>query len=176
MKVRFGEKGIKDVPITEVTPENYIVPEGEENTYHVIQEIPSYHQRTGKRLSKPRVQKYGAKEFKAIERILKQQGYEITVLYDPTAFLMQQEREREERKTLTAAKKRELEQKRYEAEKAKMKSEILAELKEEGWVKESRSVRLTDDGISGLGNTEDTPKNGKQPANTIKNGKGGKGK
>lgn len=63
---------------------------------------------------------------------MKQQGYEITVLYDPTAFLMQQEREREERKTLTAAKKRELEQKRYEAEKAKMKDEILAELKAAG--------------------------------------------
>lgn len=138
MRVKFGLNGTKDVPLTEVTPENYLVPDGEENTYHVIQEIKTFDQRTGKRLSKPRVQKYGAKEFPAIQRILKQQGYEITVLYDPTAYLKAKAEEAEERKALVGAKKLELEQKRYEAEKAKMKAEILAELKEAGIIPESK--------------------------------------
>lgn len=131
MRVKFGS-GTKDVPLTEVTPENYIVPEGEENTYHVIQEITTFNQRTGKRMSKPRVQKYGAKEYPAIARILKQQGYDITVLYDPTKYLAAQAEAEAERKALTTQKKRELEQRKYEAEKAKVKAEILAELKEAG--------------------------------------------
>lgn len=131
MRVLFG-KGTKDVPITEVTAENYIVPEGEEGSYHVIQEVKTFDQRTGKRLSQPRVQKYGAKEFKQIGRILKQQGYEITVLYDPTEWLKQKEAEAEERKALTVQKRRELEARKREEEKAKMKEEIIAELKAAG--------------------------------------------
>jgi ribosomal protein S8 len=133
MRVKFGN-GTKDVPILEVTPENYIVPEGEKQSYHVVQEVTTFDQRTGKRLSKPRIQKYGAKEFPSIARILKQQGYEITVLYDPTQYLKEQEQQAAEFKALTAEKKRELEQKKYEAEKAKMKAEILAELKAEGLI------------------------------------------
>ena len=155
MRVKFGLNGTKDVPLTEVIPENYIVPAGEENTYHVIQEITTFDQRTGKRLSKPRVQKYGAKEYKTIARILKQQGYDITVLYDPTDFLKKQEAEAEERKLLVGAKKRELEQKRYEAEKAKMKAEILAELKEAGIIPEKKPAEQKP-------KTEQKPKGGKK--------------
>ena len=33
MRVKFGNS-IKDVPLLEVTKENYIVPRGEEDTYH----------------------------------------------------------------------------------------------------------------------------------------------
>ena len=131
MKVKFGT-GTKDVPLSEVNAANYIVPAGEEGSYHVIQEITTFDQRTGKRLSKPRVQKYGPKEYKNIARILKQQGYEITVLYDPTDYLKEQAEKEEELKMLTVEKKRELEQKRREDEKAKLKAEILAELKESG--------------------------------------------
>ena len=131
MKVKFGT-GTKDVPLSEVNAANYIVPAGEEGSYHVIQEITTFDQRTGKRLSKPRVQKYGPKEYKNIARILKQQGYEITVLYDPTDYLKEQDEKAEELKMLTVEKKRELEQKRREEEKAKLKAEILAELKESG--------------------------------------------
>lgn len=131
MKVKFGT-GTKDVPLSEVNAANYIVPAGEEGSYHVIQEITTFDQRTGKRLSKPRVQKYGPKEYKSIARILKQQGYEITVLYDPTDHLKEQAEKAEELKNMTAEKKRELEQKRREEEKAKLKAEILAELKESG--------------------------------------------
>ena len=131
MKVKFGN-GVKDVPIREVTAANYIVPAGEENAYHVLQDIPRYDPRTGKPLSTPRIQKYGAREFKDLSRNLKQQGYELTILYDPTEYLRKQAEELEAQRTLTAEKKRELEQKRREAEKAQMKAEILAELKEAG--------------------------------------------
>ena len=131
MRVKFGS-GTKDVPISEVNAANYIVPQGEEGTYHVRQEITNFDPKTGKRLSKPRIQKYGPKEFNQIVSILKQQGYEITILHDPTDFLKKQEEELEALRNMTAEKKKELEQKRYEEEKAKMKAEILEELKESG--------------------------------------------
>ena len=131
MRVKFGN-GTKDVPIIEVNAANYIVPQGEEGAYHVRQEITAFDPKTGKRLSQPRIQKYGPKEYKQIERILRQQGYEITVLHDPTDFLKKQEEELEALRNMTAEKKKELEQKRYEEEKAKMKAEILKELKESG--------------------------------------------
>lgn len=134
MKVKFGNS-VKDVHIKEVTPENYLVPKGEEAAYHVMQCIPFFDQRTGKDLSNYRIQKYGAKEYHDISRNLKQLGYKITVLYDPTEFLKKQEEERENLENLTAAKKRELEAKRREAEKAALKAEILAELKEQGLIK-----------------------------------------
>lgn len=131
MRVRFGE-GTKDVPLSEVTAANYIVPNGEENTYHVLQDIPRYDQRTGKKLSVARIQKYGFKEFKDINRILRQQGYELTILYDPTDYIAKQKQAEEDRKALTEAKRRELEQKRRDADKAAMKAEILEELKAAG--------------------------------------------
>ena len=131
MKVKFGN-GVKDVPIREVTAANNIVPAGEENAYHELEDIPRYDPHTAKPLSPPRIQKYGAREFKDLSRTLKQQGYELTILYDPTEYLRKQAEELEAQRNLTAEKKRELEQKRREAEKAQMKAEILAELKEAG--------------------------------------------
>lgn len=130
MRVKFGS-GTKDVPIIEVNAANYIVPQGEEGAYHVRQEITSFDSKTGKRLSQPRIQKYGPKEYKQIVSILKQQGYEITVLHDPTDFLKKQEEELEALRNMTAEKKKELEQKRYEEEKAKMEAAILEKLKAE---------------------------------------------
>lgn len=152
MRVKFGS-GTKDVPLLDaatgnynVTPENYIVPEDEQGSYHVIQEIKDFDRRTGKRLSRPRLQKYGAKEFPAIQRILKQQGYDITVLYNPAKYLQAQAEAEEERKNLTSQKERELEQKKYEAEKAKMKAEILAELKEAGIIPQKTEGSKTGSG------------------------------
>jgi hypothetical protein len=131
MRVKFG-KGTKDVPVRDVTAENYIVPKGEEGSYHVKQEVKTFNARTGERLSKPRMQKYGAKEFKQIERILRQQGYEIEVLYDPTEWLNQQAEARAEREALTARQQHDRKVAQREAEKAAMKAEIIAELKAAG--------------------------------------------
>lgn len=131
MRVKFG-KGTKDVPVRDVTAENYIVPKGEEGSYHVKQEVKTFNARTGERLSKPRVQKYGAKEFKQIERILRQQGYEIEVLYDPTEWLNQQAEAKAELEALTARQQHDRKVAQREAEKAAMKAEIIDELKAAG--------------------------------------------
>ena len=53
------------MPIEKLTPENYIVPKGEERFYHVVIEVEQFDQKTGKRLSRPRVQKFGKKMFEA---------------------------------------------------------------------------------------------------------------
>lgn len=144
MLVKFGQ-GTKDVPIKEVTAANYIVPKGEEHTYHVLQCLPNYHQRTGQDLSQRRIQKYGLKEFKDISRILRQQGYELTILYDPTDYIKSQQEAEEERKALTETKRRELEAKKREAEKAALKAEILAELKEQGIIPSETKKAATDE-------------------------------
>jgi hypothetical protein len=139
MRVKFGNT-TKDVPIVEVTAENYIVPRGEEGTYHCRIEQKQFDQRSGKRLSKPRIQKFDAKMYPSIIRNLRQQGWDIEVLYDPTDFLKEQEAKRQERETLTIQQRKELEEKRKAAERKALKDEILAELKAAGMLKEPKTT------------------------------------
>ena len=131
MRVRFGN-GTKDVPLIEVTRENYIVPQGEENTYHCRIEQKQFHPRTGKRLSVPRIQKFDAKMFTSLQRNLKMQGWDVEILYDPTEFLKEQEAKVAEMKQLTYQQRKELEAARKKQEREAMKKEILEELKAEG--------------------------------------------
>lgn len=86
MLVRFNE-GTKDVPMTEVTAENYIVPSNELHKYHVILEVKKFNSENGERLSKPHLQKFGKKTYEKILPDLKKQGFSITMLYDPTEYL-----------------------------------------------------------------------------------------
>ena len=139
MRVKFGNS-TKDVPIVEVTAENYIVPRGEEGTYHCRIEQKQFDPRSGKRLSKPRIQKFDAKMYPAIARNLRQQGWDIEVLHDPTEILKEQELRRQERESLTIQQRKELEAKRKEAEKQAMKAEIIAELKAAGLLKEPKTT------------------------------------
>ena len=141
MRVRFGNS-TKDVPIVEVTAENYIVPRGEEGTYHCRIEQKQFDPRSGKRLSRPRIQKFDAKMYPAIARSLRQQGWDIEVLHDPTDFLQEQEAKRQERETLTIQQRKELEEKRKAAERKALKDEILAELKAAGMLKEPKTAGL----------------------------------
>lgn len=131
MRVKFGN-ATKDVSILEVTPENYIVPKGEENTYHCRIEQRQFDASTGRRLSVPRIQKFEAKMFPMLQRTLKQQGWKVEILYDPTDYNREQEAEEQERRELTLKQRKELEEKRKKQEREKMKAEILAELKEAG--------------------------------------------
>lgn len=131
MRVRFGN-ATKDVSLLEVTPENYIVPKGEENTYHCRIEQRQFDASTGRRLSVPRIQKFEAKMFPMLQRTLKQQGWTVEILYDPTDYNREQEAEEQERRELTLKQRKELEEKRKKQEREKMKAEILAELKEAG--------------------------------------------
>lgn len=112
----------------EVTAENYIVPKGEEGTYHCRIEQTQFNPRNGKRVSRPRIQKFEAKMFPSILRNLKLQGWDVDVLHDPTEFLKEQEAKRQEMQELTYKQRQELEAKRKQAEKQALKDEILAEM------------------------------------------------
>ena len=87
MFVKTDDGGKKDVEITAVTKDNYIVPDKEKHLWHVTMEIPTFDPKNGKRISRPKLQKFGAKTFHTLRESWEKQGYEITVLYDPTAYL-----------------------------------------------------------------------------------------
>ena len=81
-------KDNKDLPILEITPENYKVPAGEENTYHVKMEVKSFDQHTGERLSHPFIQKFSRVDFEnGMMSQLRQQGYDTVILHDPKEWL-----------------------------------------------------------------------------------------
>lgn len=78
----------RNTQIADLTPENYIVPAGEEKSYHCIVEVVQFDQKTGKRISKPRVQKFGKKIFEnVVFDSLKKQGYSVTILHNPTEWM-----------------------------------------------------------------------------------------
>lgn len=144
MRVKTTGGKTKDVAITDVNPENYIVPSNEQHLYHCVIEVRKFDSETGKRLSVPRVQKFGKKSFEnGILDALREQGYTITVLHDPNEYVKAQA---EEKAALTAAQQKAAEEKaaadakaRAEAEakakaeeKAALRAEILAELKADG--------------------------------------------
>ena len=89
MRVKTATEGkTKDVAIIDVTPENYIVPDNEKHLYHCVIEIKKFDSETGKRLSIPRIQKFGKKGYEnSIAENLKKQGYTITVLHDPNEYM-----------------------------------------------------------------------------------------
>ena len=138
MLVKFGNT-TKDVPILEVNAANYIVPKGEEGAVHCRIEQVQFNPNTGVRQSRPRIQKFEPKSWPGIQRILRQQGWTIDILYDPTAWLKEkEEKERmsiEERVRLA----QEAEAKKKAEMKAALKAEILAELKEAGVIKAEES-------------------------------------
>lgn len=137
MHVKTATEGkTKDVAITDVTPENYIVPSNEQHLYHCVIEVRKFDSETGKRLSVPRIQKFGKKSFEnGILDALKKQGYTITVLHDPNEYVKAQAEEKAARTAAqqkAAEAKAEAEAKAKAEEKAALKTEILAELKAAG--------------------------------------------
>lgn len=134
MRVRVSEGKTKDVAIIDVTPENYIVPDNEKHLYHCVIEIKKFDSETGKRLSIPRIQKFGKKGYEnSIAEHLKKQGYTITVLHDPNEYMKgkaeAEERAKAEKAKADAKAKAEADAKARAEEKAALKAEILAELK-----------------------------------------------
>lgn len=144
MRVKVSEGKTKDVAIIDVTPENYIVPDNEKHLYHCVIEIKKFDSETGKRLSIPRIQKFGKKGYEnSIAENLKKQGYTITVLHDPNEYVKAQAEEKaartaaqqkaaEEKAAADAKAKAEAEAKAKAEEKEALKAEILAELKAAG--------------------------------------------
>jgi uncharacterized protein with ATP-grasp and redox domains len=103
----------RDTPIEKLTPENYIVPRGEEQVYHAVIEVVQYNQKTGERVSKPRVQKFGKKMFEThVLNSLRKQGYTVTILHDPNKWIKeQQEKSAKAKAEQEAAKAKEEEEK-----------------------------------------------------------------
>lgn len=145
MHVKTATEGkTKDVAITDVTPENYIVPSNEQHLYHCIIEVRKFDSETGKRLSVPRIQKFGKKSFEnGILDALKKQGYTITVLHDPNEYMKakaeadekakaEKAKAAEEKAKADAKAKAEEDAKARAKEKAALKKEILEELKAAG--------------------------------------------
>lgn len=144
MRVKVNDGKTKDVAITDVTPENYIVPSNEQYLYHCVIEIKKFDSETGKRLSIPRIQKFGKKGYEnSIADNLKKQGYTITVLHDPNEYMKakaeadekakaEKAKAAEEKAKADAKAKAEADAKARAEEKAALKKEILEELKAAG--------------------------------------------
>lgn len=137
MQVRTEEGQIKDVNILDVTPENFIVPKGEEDCYHCRIEVKKFNQDTGERISKPRMQVFGKKFFESFGlHNLRKQGFTVDVMHDPNKWLQENEAkleaEKQKKAEAGAKAKAETAEAEKKAMKEAMKAEILAELKAEG--------------------------------------------
>ena len=119
-------KNGRDLPIEQITSENYVVPSGEEHVYHVKIEVKQFNSKTGERISRPRIQKFGMKIWESSVRdSLRKQGYTMEILHDPNTWIAEN---RAQIESLKAQKR--------ESEKAALKAEILAELKASGIIPE----------------------------------------
>lgn len=125
--------------IERITPENYKVPKGEERSYHCIIECIQYDSKTGKKISVPRIQKFGRKMFEShVYSSLKKQGYNVIILHNPTEWIKEQAeiakqkaeeaaaKKAEEEKALAEAKKAEEEKKFQEAVQAEVARQLAA--------------------------------------------------
>lgn len=117
----------RDTPIENLTPENYIVPKGEERFYHAVIEVKQFDQKTGKRLSKPRVQKFGKKMFERLVLTnLKKQGYEILILHDPNEWLKENRAKLAEKAKADKEAKEKAEKEKFDAAVAEAVQKALA--------------------------------------------------
>lgn len=139
----------KDVDIIKIDADNYKVPAGEEHLYHVKIEVKKFNPDSGARMSRPRIQIFGAKEYETtVKNDLVRQGYTLDVLHNPTEWLKQQEAAKTKAAEQTAAERKKAAEEKAAAdakaaeetkaaEKAALKAEILAELKEAGVIPQS---------------------------------------
>ena len=114
----------RDLPVLDITADNYIVPQGEEMTVHAKIEVRQFDPKTGNRISTPRIQKFGMKEWQSVmQSSLRKQGYTVEILHDPFKFAQ----EHAAQVAAEAKKAAEL-----AAIKEQAKAELLAELKAAG--------------------------------------------
>lgn len=119
----------RDTAIENLTADNYIVPKGEEKYYHAVIEVRQFDPKTGKRLSTPRVQKFGKKAFEThVQASLRKQGYTITILHDPNAWVKEQAAKAEQAKAEAEAAKAKAEQERFDAAVAAAVAKELAKM------------------------------------------------
>lgn len=114
---------------TQLTPENYIVPRGEEQVYHALIEVVQYNQKTGERVSKPRVQKFGKKMFEThVLNCLRKQGYTVTILHDPNKWIKEQQKKVAKAKAEQEADKAQADQEKFDAAVAAAVAKELAKI------------------------------------------------
>lgn len=118
----------RDTSIEKLTPEIYIVPKGEEKDYHAVIEVVQFDPKTGQKLSRPRVQKFGRKAFeRGVHANLKKQGYKVTILHDPNKWLEEQAQKRERAAKQAAEAKAKAEKEKFDAAVAAAVEKALAE-------------------------------------------------
>ena len=118
----------REVALENLTADQYIVPKGEERLYHCVIEVTNFDRKTGKRLSKPRIQKFGRKMFDAhIYHSLTQQGYDVKILHDPTKWIAEHKAEVAASNKAKAEAEKAAEQKRFEDAVAAAVAKALAE-------------------------------------------------
>ena len=134
-------KDNKDLPILEITPENYKVPAGEENTYHVKMEVKSFDQHTGERLSHPFIQKFSRVDFEnGMMSQLRKQGYDMVILHDPKEWLKSHTEAVAKTRAQKAAEAKAKAEAEKEALKEQIRQELLAEMKAEAEAKKTRKT------------------------------------
>ena len=117
----------KDTPIEQLTAENYVVPAGEERYYHAVVEVVQFDPKTGKRLSRPRVQKFGKKIFESVVRAsLQKQGYAVTILHNPNEWMKAHAAEVAAKKKADAEAKAKAEKEKFDAAVAEAVAKALA--------------------------------------------------
>lgn len=125
-------KDNKDLSVLEITPENYLVPRGEERFYHVKMEVKSFDPHTGERRSHPFIQKFSRVDFEGgMMSILRQQGYDMIILHDPKAWAAEHAAELSKTKAQKEAEAKAKLEAEKEALKEQIRKEILAEMKKE---------------------------------------------
>lgn len=139
MQVKTDSGKIKDVDLLDVTPQNFIVPKGEEHLYHCRIEIKKFDPETGERKSKPRIQVFGKKSFETfVLHNLRKQGYTVDVLHDPNEWVKAKKAEAEKAAQEKAKADAEASENAKQEEREKMRAEILAELEEYGMIVKSK--------------------------------------
>lgn len=133
MRVKVNEGKTKDVGLLDVTPENFIVPKGEESFYHCRIEVVKFHSETGERLSKPRMQVFGKKFFETFGlHNLRKMGYKVDIMHDPNVWEAANKEKIEANKRAKAEASAKAEAAAKAAEREQMKAEIIAELTSAG--------------------------------------------
>lgn len=118
----------REVALENLTADQYIVPKGEERLYHCVIEVTNFDRKTGKRLSKPRIQKFGRKMFDAhIYHSLTQQGYDVKILHDPTKWIAEHKAEVAASRKAKAEAEKAAQQKRFDEAVAAAVAKALAE-------------------------------------------------
>ena len=130
----------QDLPLLQLTKDNYLCPEGEERVYHCRIEVKKFDGDTGERLSRPKLCKFEPKFFEAFGlHNLRQQGYTVDVLHNPSEWEKAHAAElaeQEQAKARQAAEK-------AAADREAMKAEILAELKAAGVIPAENKSKTT---------------------------------